>query len=854
VVGLVIVSHSARLADGVAEVAREMAGPDVALEVAGGLDLPDRPLGTDAALVARAIERAYSADGVVVLMDLGSAVLSAEMALDLLPPEYRDHVLLCEAPLIEGAVAAAVTARLGAPLEQVAEEARQGLRSKAAHLASDGPGGAPSTEAPHWDAATEAGAGERHTLRFAVANPLGLHARPAARFVQTVGRFDVDVLVTNLSTGHGPASGRSLNAVATLGVRQGHEVLVEARGPQAAGALDALRALADRGFDEAHLSAPPPVLAGPTSAPAPGPGGSLTGLPASPGIAFGPARHVRPAVPDVPTGRSDDPQAESDALEAALEKTAAQIRKTRSSVAARAGEYDAAIFDAHLLFLEDEALLGPARRLILEDRRNAADAWNDATQSVVENWRRLDDEYLRARAQDLVAVARQVLWQLVGDGSGSPVLEGQGILVAPDLAPAETAGLDRDVVRGIVTAFGGPTSHSAILARSLGLPAVVGLGEAVLSLPEGTSLLLDGDRGLVWVEPPPKVVTEFTERRQIQEAAVREARAAAHGQALTQDGRRIEVMANVGSPDDVREALDAGAEGIGLLRTEFLFMDRPTMPDEEEQEVAYRNIASSLGGRPLVLRTLDVGADKPLPYLPQPAEANPFLGTRGIRLALAHRELLAGQLRAALRVAADHPISVMFPMVATLDELRAAREVLEEARTKVTADLGRVIRPMEIGVMVEVPSVALTAERFAPEVDFFSVGTNDLAQYTLAAERGNERVAALADALHPSVLRLIQLTVEAAEALGRWVGVCGELAGDPLAIPILVGLGVRELSMAPPAIPVAKHIVRRWDLDSARSLSAAALRLDSGAAVRQLATEARELHDRPRPVRGDADP
>jgi multiphosphoryl transfer protein len=816
-VGLVIVSHSATLAEGVAELARGM-GAEVPIELAGGIDAPEPALGTDATRVLEAIERADQGDGVVVLMDLGSAVLSAEMALDLLPPERRERVVLSEAPLAEGAVAAAVTAKLGAPLADVAAEARGALEAKATHLGS---------EAPAAPVAAVTGNGSR-TITLTVRNPLGLHARPAARFVQTAGSFDADVTVTNVTTGRGPASGKSLNAIATLGVRQGQEIAVAASGPQAGEALAALEALAARDFDE-EVAVPPPAPA--PARPQAGPPGALVGLPAAPGIALGPARHFRAPAPEIPTEPATDPQAEWEALQQALERVRMEIRATRDSVAARAGEYSAAIFDAHLLFLDDDALLEPARRAIFEQRRNAAQAWHGAAETVAAEYRSLDDDYLKARAEDLAGVARQVVAELVGGEAAAAVVE-PGIVVAADLTPADTASLDRELVRGIATAYGGPTSHSAILARSLGIPAAVGLGEQLLEVPEGAPLALDGDGGAVVVDPVEEVVRDYERRSVEHEEAARQARASAQQPAQTQDGRRIEVVANVGSPEDVDAAVAGGAEGVGLLRTEFLFLERDSLPTEDEQYAAYADMAERLQGRPMILRTLDVGADKPLPYLPRRAEANPFLGVRGIRLGLAQPELLETQLRAALRVAALHPLKVMFPMVTTLAEYHQAVSVLDRAREQ----LGGAAGQLEVGIMVEVPAAALAAEAFAPEVDFFSIGTNDLVQYTMAAERGNDAVAGLADGLHPAVLRLIRGVAEAAEAQGKWVGVCGELGADLPAVPVLVGLGVSELSVNPPAIPATKEAVRQVDAGAAATLVDEALRLSSAADVRALVT------------------
>lgn len=837
-VGIVLVSHSAQLADGVAELTRQMAGPDVTLVAAGGLDQPGRPLGTDAVLIAGAIERAWNDDGVLVLMDLGSAVLSAEMAAEMLPDERRSRVLLCEAPLVEGAVAAGVAARLGEPLDRVAAEARAGLAGKAAHL------GAQAPPPPAADAAPP-GAQE---LRLVVRNPLGLHARPAARFVATAGRFDATITAENLTTHAGPASARSLNGIATLGVLRGHEILVRAAGAQAAAALSALRDLAEHDFDEppaaeslvtGPLAVQPADRVPPGAGPLPGHGTVMSGIPGSPGIAVASAVRLRPARLPVPREPAADAAAELARLDAALEATRRQVQAARDRVAARAGRsYEAGIFDAHLLFLADDALLSPARRRISAGS-NAADAWDSAVADAAASWQLLTDPYQRERVQDLESIRTQVLANLLGtelEHTGHGELTGPGIVVAAELTPADTAGFDPAVVSGIATAFGGPTAHAAILARALGIPAVLGLGPAVLSIPEGTPLLLDGGRGTLAVAPREADLEAVRQARSGEGQAAGRARELAAGPAVTVDGVTVEVAANAGSADDVRRAVAAGADGIGLLRTEFVFLTAASLPTEAEQEAVYFAIARLLSGRPLTIRTLDVGADKPLPYLPREAEPNPALGQRGIRLGLARPELLRTQVRAVLRVAAHHPVRLMFPMVSTADEVRAVLDLVAGERRSLAA--AGVAVPaegtMETGIMIEVPAAALAAARLAGAVDFFSVGTNDLTQYTMAVDRELSSVAGLGDAIHPAVLTLIGRAASAAADAGRWTGVCGELAADPLAVPLLLGLGVRELSVSAAAVAAVKQAVRATDLGTARKLAAQAISLPSAEAVREL--------------------
>ena len=823
VVGIVIVSQSARIAEGVVELARQMAGPDVAIEAAGGIDDPDNPIGTDAARVFAAIERASGPDGVLVLMDLGSAVRSAELARSMLDPAVAERVLLCEAPLVEGAVTAAAAARVGGSLTDVAGEARRGLQPKVAQLG--GPQGV------HAEPTAQPDAQDWTEGRLTISNPLGLHARPAARFVQTAAEFDAEVLATNLTTGAGPARARSLTDVATLGAAQGHELLVRARGPEAQGALVALTALAQRNFDEKESqlpsAVPPPntVLVGMQF------DGTLRGLAAAPGSAVGRARRLRRGPPKARV--QGDVPSEQSALTAAIERATSDVRVARDVVARQAGEEHAQMMDAQIALLGDAALLEPARAAIAAGAR-AEVAWQTAVAQAAERFAVLDDAYLRARAEDVRELGRRIVGHLTGMGA-TIVLRGPGILVARELGAAETAELDLSMVTGIAVATGSPTSHSAILARALGVPAVVNAGDGLLTIPEETVLLINGDTGTITIEPDEGTVMSFEVRREAQE---RERVAAGHDAsqpAITRDGVRVEVSANIARPDDGARAVEAGADGVGLFRTEFLFMGRDAAPSEDEQADAYRTVAGALGGRRLILRTLDAGADKPVGYLVQPPEENPFLGRRGIRLGLANPDVLRTQLRAALRVAAEgHPLSVMFPMIATVAELREARGHLDAVHAELMSAGVEVPDDIPVGVMIEVPSAAIGVTTLAKDAAFFSIGTNDLTQYAMAAERGNPAVTALGDSAHPAVLRLIKMACDGAASHDRWIGVCGEAAADADIVPILVGFGVRELSVAAPRICEVKQLVRSLDTRQATALAEEALTQEDAAAVREL--------------------
>ncbi len=815
-VGIVAVSHSRVLADAAVLLAREMLhGREPLIAVAAGLD--ETTLGTDAAQIAVALEQVDAGGGVVVLMDLGSAVLSAELALELLPdPAAATRVLLCPAPFVEGLVVAVVAAAAGASREEVAAEAEAALDGKRSQLAV--------AEAPpdlgRRPAATDKTGGL--TGRFVVLNRHGLHVRPAARLVGEVRAFDAVVQLRNLTTGVGPVAAVSLSKLATLGAAAGSEIEVSATGPAAAAALRAVLALAHRQFDEAE---------GATQS-QPDPGQPPLALPsglrgASPGIAIGPACHLRPLPIELPVERlpglpvEHDIQVETGRLTAALDAVRSRLHGLR---AAPGSEADG-IFTAHLLLLEDPALLDPVRAGIAAGRPATA-AWAAAVHAVVGEVQQLDDPYLRARAADLQAVSDQVLRSLTGQHGVTAT--GEGVLIARDLTPAETAELDLALVRGLVLAVGSPTSHAAILARARGLPAVVGAGPRALDISEGTLIIVDGTTGELVVDPAAEIVADYRARASALAGRRATQLAGAAGPASTRDGAAVVVAANLGSLSDARAAAQAGAEEAGLVRTEFLFLGRDRAPDVDEQVADYLALAEAMAGRRLTFRTLDVGGDKPLPYVPMAAEDNPFLGIRGIRLALARPRLLHDQLVALCRVARQTPVSIMFPMVSTLDELLQARRALDAAAG------GRLPAGLEVGIMVEVPAVALKAAAFLPYLDFLSIGTNDLTQYALAADRGNDAVAPLFDTLDPGVLGLVGEVCAAARGRAS-VAVCGEAAADPLAVPVLLGLGVRELSVSPPSVPAVKAGVRELRLTDCTALARHARAMGTAGEVRQAA-------------------
>ncbi len=664
-----------------------------------------------------------------------------------------------------------------------------------------------------------------------VADEAGLHARPAALVAATARRFRSDLRL--VSRGR-EANARSVVSIMALEVGGGDTVHILARGDDAPDAISAIThtltidIAAARAAPERRPSAaatePAVVVMSPPSAPD---RRAFRGVPASPGVAMGRVHQLR-QIDVVLEERASDPNRERRALDAAIASAHLQLETLRERLAAEADPGRAAIFAAHQELLEDPEVLDRAAELMREGAA-APFAWWQAITGQADRLLGLRSPLLSARAADLRDVGRRVLHLLVGDDDASPDVPPDSIIVAEDLTPSEAASLDRNRVLGFCTTLGSATSHVAILARGLGIPAVAAMDPHVLDVAHGTRAVLDGDAGTLQVDPTASEEAGIVERQN--EDARRKAVqiATAEMAAVTRDGHRIEVVGNIGDVDGARRVIELGGEGVGLLRTEFLFIEARTAPSEDEQALAYEAIARILGpSRILVIRTLDVGGDKPLPYLPMPAEANPFLGERGIRLMLARPDVFRAQIRAILRASGAGRVAMMFPMIATLAEFRAARSLVERER----AALG--VPPIQIGIMVETASAALLSDRFAEEADFFSIGTNDLTQYTLCMDRANPRLAPQVDALHPAVLRLIERTVTAAHSHGRWVGVCGALAGDPLAVPILVGLGVDELSVSVPIIPAVKANVRALSLEECRALAEQALLAGDGAEVRAL--------------------
>ncbi|QJC51456.1 phosphoenolpyruvate--protein phosphotransferase [Paenibacillus albicereus] len=550
------------------------------------------------------------------------------------------------------------------------------------------------------------------------------------------------------------------------------------------------------------------------------------GTAASPGIAIAKALRLEPAAAPPERRAVADPAAETARLGAAVAQAREAIDAIRRSTLERMGEQKAEIFEAHLFLLDDPELIEAAEDKIRDERINAESALHEVAGGIAELLRSMDDELLRERAADVGDVAGRVIRILEGRESGTMSgLSEETILVAEDLTPSDTAQLDLDYVKGFLTEIGSRTSHSAIMARSLELPAIVGAGREAGRIESGTMLVLDAVEGIVLVDPSAEELERYRQRKREYEEKQARLRSFVDRPSASADGHEVELAANIGSVADLAKVLESGADAIGLFRTEFLYMGRSSLPTEEEQFSVYRHVLEKMQGKRVVIRTLDIGGDKELPYLDLPKESNPFLGRRAIRLCLAEEELLRVQLRALLRASAYGRLAIMFPMIAVVQELRDAKRILAEERAKLEQAGIAVSSGIEVGLMIEIPAAALNADALAREADFFSIGTNDLIQYTMAADRMNESVAYLYQPHHPSILRLVEMVIRASERHGRWTGMCGEMAGDPDAIPLLLGLGLHEFSMSASTVLSAREQISRLSRAECAGLARQALEL-----------------------------
>lgn len=667
-------------------------------------------------------------------------------------------------------------------------------------------------------------------------NPTGLHARPAAVLVQLANQFSSKV---EMRLGDKVGNAKSVTSLLKLDTKHGDFVEMVATGPDAAEALATIvpqveTGLGDEGcipvtakpedkVEEVKESQPEVAQAEPQEL---GDISMLKGTSASAGLAIGQIFQLKEEdlVIDEFAGSVEE---ERTRLSQALRQGKLAVEALFNSFQKNDPE-KAAIFIAHFQLLEDPELMDLVEEKIVAGK-SAQFAWKESYEAQANELLGLSSEVLAGRANDLLDVGKRVLHIILGVETGGTSFPKGSILVAEDLTPSVTANLDAEIVSGFCTTLGGSTSHVAILARSLGIPAIVGIDPRVFSLEDGHQVILDGTKGTLKTDADSEYI-ELVKVRQEQTRIRKEKElAVCQEHATTIDGIDIEVVGNVGKPSEAEVINGLGGEGVGLLRSEFIFQDRATAPTEDEQYEAYKATLQAVKPTDrVVIRTLDVGGDKPLAYLPLPEEENPFLGERGIRVGLNRPEILRTQVRALLRASIYGNLHIMFPMIGDIQELRQAKAIVEEER------LALGVEPVQVGIMIEVPSAALLAEQFAPEVDFFSIGTNDLSQYTMAIDRGHPKLAAKADGLHPSILRLIKITCDAAKKHGKWAGVCGGLAGDPQAVPVLIGLGVEELSISIPSIPEVKARIRTLTMSDCQALAEQAMNVATFEEVREL--------------------
>ncbi|MEK5023260.1 phosphoenolpyruvate--protein phosphotransferase [Paenibacillus sp. FSL M7-1046] len=561
----------------------------------------------------------------------------------------------------------------------------------------------------------------------------------------------------------------------------------------------------------------------------------ISGIAASAGIAV--ARAFILEHPDYTITKTavSDVEAEIAKLESALEKSKGELQAIKERTLAELGEKKAEIFESHLLILEDPELISPVMDKIREESVNADYALNEVATQFIEMFENMKSAYLQERAADMRDVTKRILNHLLGIHYVSPAeINEEVIVIALDLTPSDTAQLNRKYVKGFTTNIGGRTSHSAIMARSLEIPAVVGTKNVLSEVKAGDLVIVDGLSGDVLINPSDAEVAEYKAKQEAYDLQIAEWKKLRDEPTVSADGKHVELAANIGTPNDVNGVIENGGEGVGLYRTEFLYMGRDKLPSEEIQYNAYRTVLENMNGKPVVVRTLDIGGDKELPYLDLPKEMNPFLGFRAIRLCLDRQDIFRTQLRALLRASAHGDLRIMFPMIATLGEFRAARDLLLEEKAKLREEGKEVSDNIQLGIMVEIPSTAVLADQFAKEVDFFSIGTNDLIQYTMAADRMNERVSYLYQPYNPAILRLVKIVIDAAHAEGKWTGMCGEMAGDSTAIPLLLGLGLDEFSMSATSILPARSQISKLSAADMKEMAAKALQLGTAEEVAAL--------------------
>ena len=830
-VSFVLVSHHPDLAKGIKALASQMVQGAVKIAVAAGIDDPDDPIGTDAMKIMDAINEVYSQDGVIIFMDLGSALLSTDMALEFLDEDQKQHIYLSDAPIVEGVISAVTQAATGADVASILTEAKSALQQKIMQLGV--------SEAEVAEGVTEPEIGENAlVMKLNILNPMGLHARPAALFVQEVGKFTSSIFVKNTSRNKPRVNAKSINNVMLQEIRYDDDITIWLDGEDAELAQKSLQTLYNFGFGEDE--AIPGTEASNEIEEAVSlkkkVDGAWKGTSISGGIVVAPAKKFSSIdflAEEVEEEYAGSSAQEKEKLEAAVAVVKGSIEQQYEKLKMSAPD-EAEIFQAHILILTDASLhdqvLGD-----IDAGKSAASAWKKSMLATQALYKNMQDELLKSRTKDVHDVGNQVTARLLGKaqqffaGAETPC-----VLVTEELHPSDIDQINPEIILGVVMAKGNTTSHASILLRGLDIPAVVGVGGAAMEeLVEGTEVILDATKGLFFTRPDQAKKTAFKEKLKLWKVKKALADAQSKNPAVTRDGTTLQVWGNIQFAKDIPPALEFGAEGVGLYRTEYMFLDRHEAPDFTEQYNEYKKTLAALpADYPVSIRTMDVGGDKQVSYLRQGKEENPFLGWRGLRYHLSHPELFRTQLKAICTAAKDtrHPVKVMFPMVTSISEIEEIKTVI----ARVFEEDMTLKEMVKIGVMVEVPAAAILVGRIIKHLDFISIGTNDLTQYTLAADRGNNNVMDMVNPLHPAVLTLIHQVISEADAAGKEVSMCGEMAGDTTALPILYGMGLRNFSMSASRIPMFKVAARELEFDAAQRVAKEALAANTTEEVEQV--------------------
>ncbi len=812
-VNLVLVSHSPEVAEGIKKLVEQMIqNEEITVEAAGGTDTGD--IGTSIDKITSAIQKCMSEEGVLVLMDLGSAVMTTEMCLDMLPEDVRGKVKLSNAPLVEGAIAAAGASVQGLSLTEVDRAANETKNT------------AKVEQPKETFSETDSVEGKDYISTFArITNKTGLHARPASIFVETASRFKSEIRIKNISANKPSVNAKSIMEVATSGTaNKGEWVKVMAKGEDAKECLSTLKSLIESGFNEQPEKEDEQDLKEIPS--------SFSGQAVSEGYAIGEAFIYKEKPPEPYPKHIKNPEEEIKRLRDAVLKTREHLLKAAEQI----GGEESGIFQFHEMMLKDEKLISDIEKFIRENSINAEFAVSVAFNKWIRKLSTSSNALMKTRDKDMVDVKERLISTLMGFSSQHNTPPDNSILLTEELLPSDAANIDPRRVKGIAAAFGGTTSHAAIIARTLGIPCVVGLKRGILSIKPGTKVAIDGKEGMLIVDPTEKEKTKLFTREKIFKQTTKSLLKKAKEKAITSDGHRIEVVANIAKPSEAKQLTELGAEGVGLMRSEFLYINRESPPSFEEEYNAYMSVAETMKDKTVVIRTLDAGGDKNIPYLNLEREDNPFLGVRAIRLYKNHIEIFKNQIRAIMKANKYGNVQIMIPMISGVEEILWAKEIIEQEYKNIQTVQEKPKQP-SIGIMVEIPSAAILSDKLAKHVDFFSIGSNDLTQYTLACDRGNKNLNYLYDPMHPAVLELIKKTVDSAHSNGIWCGVCGEMAADPISLTVLCGIGVDELSMSPASIPKAKETIRNISFSDVQAIARECLSKTSPKECRKLISD-----------------